>query len=310
MANEKHKSMQKAKACKCDEFYTRLIDIERELKHYSPQFADKTILCNCDDPGCSNFYKYFVDNFECLGLKKIICIGYSKAGNGKLYIYNGEGEKYPSLNHIIALNDDGDFRGKNSIRYLEEADIVVTNPPFSLFRDFINIVTEYNKKFLVIGNVNSITYKDVFRLIQDNKVWLGVNMGRGISGFIVPKEYELYGTETSIDEYGNRIVSTNGCLWLTNLDNNIRNTTLPLTKVYYGNELSYPKYDNYDAINVDRTNNIPSDYFGAMGVPITFLHKFNPNQFEIIKFRKGDDEKDLKINGKAPYFRILIKRKI
>ena len=167
----------------------------------------------------------------------------------------------------------------------------------------------YDKKFLIIGNINAITYKEIFKLIQDNKAWLGVNLGRGISGFIVPAHYELYGTETKINELGERIISPNNCLWLTNLDNFIRHEDILLTKNYIGYEQEYPKYDNYDGINVNRTKDIPQDYCGYMGVPITFLHKFNPHQFEIIKFRKGNDEKDLSINGKCPYFRIIIKNK-
>jgi hypothetical protein len=161
----------------------------------------------------------------------------------------------------------------------------------------------------VIGNINAITYKEIFKLIQDNKAWLGINLGRGISGFIVPDHYELYGTEAKIDPDGNRIISPNNCLWLTNLDVCIRHKEIKLTKIYKGNENSYPKFDNFDAINVDKTQDIPMDYHGYIGVPITFLHKFNPDQFEIVKFRKGDDDKDLSINGKCPYFRIIIRNK-
>jgi hypothetical protein len=162
---------------------------------------------------------------------------------------------------------------------------------------------------LIIGNINAITYKEIFQIIQENKAWLGINLGRGISGFIVPDHYELYGTETRIDNLNNRIISPNNCLWLTNLDNNKRHEYIQLTKTYIGNEDEYPTYDNYDGINVDKVKKIPNDYHGHMGVPITFLHKFNPEQFELIKFRKGDDNKDLSINGKCPYFRILIKNK-
>ena len=162
---------------------------------------------------------------------------------------------------------------------------------------------------MVISNINAITYKEVFPLIQSNKAWLGVCFGRGISGFIVPESYELYGTETKVDENGNRIISPNNCMWLTSLDNEKRHQPIELVKQYEGNEESYPFYDNYQGINVNKTQDIPMDYMGAMGVPITFLNKYDPEQFEIIKFRKGDDDKDLKINGKAPYFRILIKRK-
>jgi hypothetical protein len=162
---------------------------------------------------------------------------------------------------------------------------------------------------LIIGNVNAITYKEIFKLIKGNKAWLGINLGRGVSGFIVPEHYDLYGTEARIDSVGNRIVSPNNCLWLTNLDTSKRHEDITLTKRYFGNEIEYPHYDNYDGINVNKTKDIPSDYEGVMGVPITFLHKYNPEQFEIIKFRKGNDEKDLSINGKCPYFRILIRNK-
>ncbi|MDR0367805.1 MAG: adenine-specific methyltransferase EcoRI family protein, partial [Bacteroidales bacterium] len=204
---------------------------------------------------------------------------------------------------------DGDFRSKESIELLKQADIVVTNPPFSLFREYVAQLTKYDKKFLIIGNINAITYKEIFKLIKENKAWLGINLGRGISGFIVPEHYELYGTEVRIDSLGNRIVSPNNCLWLTNLDTSKRHEDIELTKQYFGNEIEYPKYDNYNGINVDKTQDIPIDYAGFMGVPITFLHKFNPDQFEIIKFRKGYDGKDLSVNGKCPYFRILIRNK-
>lgn len=182
----------------------------------------------------------------------------------------------------------------------------ILRPPFSLFREYISQLDRYRKKFLVIGNINAITYKEVFGLIRENKVWMGVNMGRGISGFIVPEDYELYGLETKIGDAGERIVSPNNCMWLTNLDNACRHEFIPLIKEYRGNEAAYPKFDNYDAINVGRTRDIPFDYKGVMGVPITFLHKFNPDQFKIVKFRKGNDEKDLTVGGKPTYFRILI----
>ena len=204
---------------------------------------------------------------------------------------------------------DGDFRSEECVKLLMESDIVVTNPPFSLFREFVSQIVRYGKQFLVIGNVNAITYKEIFDLIQRDKAWLGINLGRGISGFIVPDHYELYGTETSVNEYGQKVVATNGCLWLTNLDLEQRFKDIELTKVYAGNEEKYPKYDNCDGINVNRTQDIPKDYNGLMGVPITFLHKYNPEQFEIIKFRKGDDGKDLRVNGKCPYFRVLVRNK-
>lgn len=192
---------------------------------------------------------------------------------------------------------------------MKQADIIVTNPPFSLFREHISQIIRYKKNFLVIGNINAITYQEIFHLIQSNKIWLGVHLGRGISGFKVPDHYEMYGSETHIASNGDRIIAPNNCLWLTNLDIQPRHNFLKLTKVYRGNEDLYPKFDNFDGINVNRTQDIPMDYEGAIGVPITFLHKYNPAQFEIIQFRKGNDGKDLSINGKCPYFRILIKNK-
>jgi hypothetical protein len=258
-----------------------------------------------------------------LGLKKLITTCYKNQETDLFFEaaiekavfleYNGvlNGNKIPDADEIgiRPLIGDGDFRSRESIELLKESDVVVTNPPFSLFREYIDQLVKYEKKFLIIGNINAITYKEIFKLIKENKAWLGVNMGRGISGFIVPNDYELFGTEVSIDEDGNRIVATNNCLWLTNLETFRRHEDIMLTKKYYGNEIDYPKFDNYDAINVNKTQDIPMDYSGVMGVPITFLHKYNPDQFELIKFRKGYDEKDLSINGKCPYFRILIKNK-
>lgn len=313
--------LRKAKKSKSDEFYTQLSDIEKELQYYTEHFKNKTVYCNCDDPQTSNFFKYFVLNFERLGLKKLIASCYKEQvidlfstasnSNGCFIEYTGtEYEKASKkFNNVSYFQGDGDFRSRESIHLLKQADIVVTNPPFSLFREYVAQLIRYDKKFLIIGNINAITYKEIFKLIKENKVWLGINLGRGISGFIVPDHYELYGTEARIDESGNRIVSPNNCLWLTNLETAQRHKNMVLTKKYTGNENDYPKYDNYNGINVDRTQDIPVDYTGFMGVPITFLHKFNPDQFEIIKFRKGDDGKDLSINGKCPYFRILIKNK-
>lgn len=310
-----------AKKSKSDEFYTQLSDIESELKNYKNHFRDKVVYCNCDDPRVSNFFNYFALNFKELGLKKLITACYRDSGRdlfnnkedekGFYFEYTGsEFEKSkPSSSDLIYFNGDGDFRSRESIELLKTSDIVVTNPPFSLFREYVAQLVKYDKRFLIIGNVNAITYKEIFSLIKENKAWLGINLGRGISGFIVPEHYELYGTEARVDNSGNRIISPNNCLWLTNLDTLKRHEGIILTKKYFGNESEYPKYDNFDGINVNRTQDIPADYSGYMGVPITFLHKFNPDQFEIVKFRKGNDEKDLSINGKCPYFRIIIKSK-
>jgi hypothetical protein len=230
---------------------------------------------------------------------------------GTVFCYSGESSEAElfEAKDIPHLQGDGDFRGPEAVALLQEADIVVTNPPFSLFRDFISLMVQFEKKFLIIGNVNAITYKEVFGLIQAEKLWLGIHLGRGISGFIVPAHYELYGTETKVNDDGDRIVSPNNCLWLTNLDHKMRHAELRLTKLYLGNESAYPTYDNFDGINVDKTKDIPLDYSGYMGVPITFLHKHNPEQFEIIRFRKGDDGKDLSIDGRCPYFRIIIRKR-
>lgn len=315
-----------AKTSKKDEFYTQLSDIERELKHYKNHFKGKVVLCNCDDPRVSNFFHFFSYNFEKFGLKKLIATCYknqemdlfseNKSEKAIYLEYTGDknGNNVPDTKEIgiKKLKGDGDFRSKECIELLKQADIVVTNPPFSLFREYVAQLIEYDKKFLVIGNINAISYKEIFKIIKENKAWLGVNMGRGISGFIVPKHYELYGSEARIDEDGNRIVATNNCLWLTNLDTAKRHEDIILYKKYTPEE--FPHYDNYDAINVDKTKDIPMDYKGTMGVPITFLDKFNPDQFEIIgqmattkidEFNFGYPY----VNGSKIYARILIKNK-
>jgi len=331
-----NKNLLRAKTAKKDEFYTQLADIERELEHYKKHFKDKIVFCNCDDPRISNFFNYFVTNFKEIGLKKLITACYRKQENnlfnteenekGFYFEYTGKEveNNNPNSINIIPFKGDGDFRSAESIELLKQADIVVTNPPFSLFREYVAQLVEYDKKFIIIGNINAITYKEIFKLIKDNKAWLGCNMGRGISGFIVPNHYELYGSEARIDKDGNRIVATNNCLWLTNINHDKRNSELILYKKYYDNKnskIEFPKYDNYDAINIDKTKDIPLDYEGAMGVPITFLDKFNPNQFEILwtTDRGGDGMlEDIKlkhtrygtpiVNGKAIYARILIRK--
>jgi len=292
-----------AKKSKNDEFYTQLCDIENELQHYKIHFKDKVVYCNCDDWEVSNFVKYFKDNFKSLGIKKLTSTCYIENGQGKFFEYNGNNTK------TELLKSDGDFRTDECTKLLTKSDIIVTNPPFSLFREYIQQLILNGKMFLSIGNVNAITYKEIFKLIKENKAWLGVNLGRGVSGFIVPEHYELFGTEARVDDNGNRIVSPNNCLWLTNLNNFKRKEYLKLSNSYIGSEDTYPRYDNYDAININKTKDIPFDYQGYMGVPITFLHKYNPEQFEIVKFRKGHDEQDLSINGKCPYFRILIRNR-
>lgn len=307
--------LQKAKKSKSDEFYTQLCDIERELQYYPDCFRDKVVYCNCDDPQVSNFFRYFKDNFHKLGLRKLITSCYKEQFNDLFQVQANERAYYSEYDgtdkpmKIVPFVGDGDFRSAECVKLLQQSDIVVTNPPFSLFREFVLQIIRYNKQFLVIGNVNAITYKEIFNLIQKGKAWLGANLGRGISGFIVPDYYQQYGTEISVNAEGQTIIATNSCLWLTNLELNQRHKDISLTKEYIGNEDKYPTYDNCNGINVNKTQDIPKDYNGLMGVPITFLHKYNPGQFEIVRFRKGDDGKDLCINGKCPYFRILIRNK-
>ena len=252
------------------------------MQYYKEHFYSKIVYCNCDDPQTSNFFKYFFSNFKELGLKKLIAACYKEQvidlfntetnSNGFFYEYTGNKEEKPNASNVIYFRGDGDFRSQESINLLKQSDIVVTNPPFSLFREYVAQLIKYDKKFLIIGNINAITYKEIFKLIKDNKAWLGINLGRGISGFIVPEHYELYGTETRIDNSGNRIISPNNCLWLTNLETFQRNEDIILTKKYIGHEKEYPKYDNCNGINVNKTQDIPMDYAGLMGAEIATEH--------------------------------------
>ncbi|MCY4128049.1 MAG: adenine-specific methyltransferase EcoRI family protein [Gammaproteobacteria bacterium] len=315
-----NKDLHQAKKGKNDEFYTQLADIENELEHYEQHFKGKVVYCNCDDPRQSNFFHYFSHNFERLGLKKLVSSCYKNQSPDLFSRHDSEqavwleytGDK--NLNRlpdreeieVKKLKSDGDFRSDECIELLKQADIVATNPPFSLFREYVVQLMEYEKKFLIIGNMNAITYKEIFPLIKDNKMWLGHGFNAGNAYFALPdgadKEYAsgVYDKTTGLVKFRN--VS-----WFTNLDHKKRHEELILYKRYSPEE--YPTYDNYDAINVDKTAEIPMDWDGAMGVPISFLDKYNPEQFEIIKFRKGNDERDLSVNGKCPYFRIVIKNK-
>ena len=294
------KSFREAKVAKKDEFYTQLVDIENELKHYKEHFKGKTVLCNCDDPRISNFFHYFSFNFERLGLKKLITTCY-KNQNRDLFSQNDSEraiwlEYYGDQNDnrvpdpdeigIHYLNGDGDFRSAECIELLKEADIVVTNPPFSLFREFLEILVKYDKKFLIIGNINAVSYKESFRLIKNNKMWLGASIHSGDREFGVPKDYPLNAAGCRQDEKGNKYIRVKGVRWFTNMDYKERHEDLILYKRYTPEE--YPTYDNYDAINVDKTSEIPMDYDGVMGVPITFLDKYNPEQFDIITLGIGE----------------------
>ncbi len=287
-----NRSLVGAKLAKEDEFYTQLSDIERELKHYKKHFKGKTVYLNCDDPRVSNFFHYFSYNFEKLGLKKLIAACYKNqemdlfsqndSEEAICLVYEGDedGNMVPDPDEIgiKPLKGDGDFRSAESIELLKEADIVVTNPPFSLFREYVAQLMEYRKKFLIVGNQNAISYKEVFALIKANKVWLGVNNGNMC--FKVPDYYEPRTTRFWVDEHGQKWRSLGNAGWFTNLDFAKRHEDLILYRTY-DPEL-YPDYDNYDAIEVAKVVDIPMDFDGVMGVPLTFLDKYNPDQFEIL----------------------------
>jgi len=281
MAN---KNLKKAKAGKKDEFYTQLPDIERELGHYKNHLKGKTIFCNCDDPMESNFYFYFAENFEFLGIKKLISTHFeTEKPSYKLeikYDINNDGKKNKLDTIKTPLKQNGDFRSPECIEILKEADIVITNPPFSLFREYVAQLIEYDKKFVILGNCNALTYKEIFKLIKEDKIWLGKSIHSGDVEFRVPDDYEIRSKSLRIDMNGNKYIRVPSIRWFTNLDYKERHEDLILYKIY--NEEEYPKYDNYDAINIDKTKEIPMDYKGAMGVPITFMDKYNPDQFEII----------------------------
>lgn len=320
MAGSDNRMLQAAARAKKDEFYTQLCDIENELQHYREHFRGKTVLCNCDDPRISNFFHYFSHNFEALGLKRLITTCYKNqdrdffshndSEQAIMLVYEGDknGNRTPDPEEIgiVPLKGDGDFRSVECIALLREADIVVTNPPFSLFREYVAQLMAYNKKFIIMGNQNAITYKEIFPLIKEDRMWLGVSMDGRNHYFGVPDDYPLT-EKTGIIVDGQKFAFVKSVVWFTNLENNKRQTPLILHRKF--DPVAFPKYDNYDAINVDKVADIPVDYEGVMGVPITFLHKYCPEQFDIVKFRKGDDDKDLSINGKCPYFRILIRHR-
>lgn len=285
MAN---KDLNKAKAAKKDEFYTRLEDIELELKHYRHHFKGKAVLCNCDDPRCSNFFRYFTLNFEVLGLKKVIATCYKNQDvdlfsqhtceKAVYQIYEGDKNHNRKVDdeeiEVKYLEGDGDFRSKECVALLEEADVVVTNPPFSLFREYVALLVQHNKQFLIIGNKNAIKYKEIFPLFITNKIWTGC---RGFAGGMwFRSDYE---GKTERFVKGKRFINVPS-IWFTNLEHDKRHEELPLFKKYTPQE--YPTYINFNAIEVSKVGDIPCDYDGLMGVPITFMDKYNPDQFEII----------------------------
>ena len=341
----------KASKAKKDEFYTQLIDIEKELKHYKEQFRDKVVYCNCDDPFESNFFKYFAANFNALGLKKLIATSYkpSPIANTQLDLFgnikelstpkgrpkitankfiinevndiDGDGAfdlrdiaeqlKANKNNEWTPLEGEGDFRSAESIELLKQADIVVTNPPFSLFREYVAQLVEHKKKFIILGDQNAITYKDFFKLIKDNKLWLGYDNG-GTKWFQVPMDYDIPTESRKKIENGVQYFSMGRIVWFTNLETTKRHQELTLYKKYTPEE--YPKYDNYKAINIDKVSDIPMGYSGMMGVPITFLDKYNPKQFEIIGIDRYVEDnpnygRRFTINEKEIYARVVIKNK-
>ena len=367
MAN---KNLTKAKAAKNDEFYTQYQDIQKEVEaylEYDPDtFREKTVYCNCDDPYESNFFRYFVLNFDRLGLKRLITTSYkpSPIANTQLSLFgddkalppqkgrpkvtanrfiinevgdfNQDGEfnlediaeqlKANKNNEWAPLKEDGDFRSEECIELLKQSDIVVTNPPFSLFREYVKQLVDYNKRFLIIGNMNAIIYKEIFPLIKNNKMWLGVTMDGRNKWFQVPDYYPIReDVANSKIENGKKFLFVKGCLWFTNLDHGRRHQSLPLmtladnlkfNKKVQKNPNTYKKYDNYDAIEVPYIDAIPSDYDGVMGVPVSFMYKYNPNQFEILGSNRGVNQDPNKIygrgsclNGKEVFKRIFIKHK-
>lgn len=330
MANE-NSGLQSAKRNKKDEFYTQIADIERELRHYRHQFKDKVVYCNCDDPYISAFFEYFTKNFEFLGLKKLITTCYKSQRMDlfsqndaeeaiKLEYTGGAPNSLPTPNDIgvTALKGDGDFRSQECIDILKSADIVVTNPPFSLFTEYVAQLASYDRNFIIIGNQNAITYKGIFPLIKSNRMWLGFGFKRNMAHFIAP-HYE----DTASDaDHKEGMIRVSGVVWYTNLDHNKRHEEIILVQRYHANESSYPYYDNYDAIEVSKTQHIPMDYTGTMGVPITFLTKYNPDQFEIIGATESEGKgsscglwksdsgvAQATISGKKVYKRLFIRNR-
>lgn len=316
-----------AQRARQDEFYTQLSDIENELKHYRSYFKGKTIYCNCDDPRVSNFFHYFSYKFEDLGLKRLITTCYQNRerdmfsrhdSNTAIWLeYKGDlnGNKVPDPEEIgvYPLQGDGDFRSNECIEMLKQADIVVTNPPFSLFREYVAQLIEYDKKFIIIGSLNAVTYKEIFPLIRDNQVWFGPSISSGDREFGVPDHYPLNAAQYRVDESGNKFIRVKGVRWFTNLDIRKRHEDLILHKRYSPDE--FPSYDNFDAIEVGRVADIPADYAGQMGVPISFLDKYNPDQFGIIGLceplmkEKTGRVSRFYLNGEKKYGRIVISNK-
>lgn len=292
--SRRNRDFNDARRAKRDEFYTQLPDIEKELKHYYHHFEGKVVYLNCDDPRVSNFFRYFSDNFERLGLKRLIATSY-RSSSADSYSTNDsdrgvwleltsssdrKGSVHEGSVRVQPLEGDGDFRSEASIELLRQSDIVVTNPPFSLFREYVAQLIEHQKQFLILGNMNALTYKEIFPLFQSNQVWYGPSIRSGDREFAVPDDYPVRAAGFRIDERGQKYIRVKGVRWFTNLDYPERHTKLELRRAY--DPAYYPKYANFDAIEVGRTADIPKDYAGLMGVPISFMDKYSPEQFEIV----------------------------
>ena len=344
-----NRNLNTASKAKKDEFYTQLSDVEKEMRYYRDYFNGKVVLCNCDDAYESSFFKYFAMNFNTLGLKKLITTCYASSpfiytqlslfddppkevipeepkkpykviitevtdenGDGRIDLSDVEFLLRNKKNVLTFLDEDGDFRSQECIDLLQQCDVVVTNPPFSLFREYVSQLMEYHKDFIIIGNQNAITYKEIFPLFMENKIWYGASIHSHGRDFRVPDNYPLHAYEFRTDETGAKFINVKGVRWFTNVDYKERHEKLTLYKKYTPED--YPKYDTFDAIEVGKTGDIPCDYFGIMGVPISFIDKYNPDQFEIVgEFNHGKDgDFDLSlpsVKGKVHFKRIAIRRK-
>ena len=330
MSRNDNSSLGSAKRRQNNEWYTRLADIELEVRHYWPHFKEMTVLCNCDDPRVSNFFHYFSYKFEDLGLKRLITTCYknqeldlfsqnsSERAIWLEYLGDKNGNRIPDPEEIgiRCFNGDGDFRSAECIALLKQSDIVVTNPPFSLFREYVAQLVKYGKRFLILGNKNAITYKEIFPLIMANKLWVGVTPMSREMYFDVPRafidEAVAQGKDRTVVKIDGKWMARSQSIWFTNLDHGKRHEEMILWKKYVPEE--YPRYDNYDAIEVSQTSNIPCDYNGVMGVPITFLDKYNPEQFEIVGLDRYVSDNPhyghrFTIHGKETFARVLIRRR-
>lgn len=351
----KNTTLTKAFIGRKDEFYTRFEDIAEEMKHYPESFTGKKILCNCDDPFESAFFRYFALNFNELGIERLTSTCYSgSAIMGQEYPISGGSGAYKAIinempdvplirpdnsldlesvfaipgNNLSPLKGDGDFRSEECVSLLQQADIVATNPPFSLFRDYIALLQEHDVKFIVLGNMNASTYKEIFPLIRENVVWYGESIRSGDRKFYVPESYPLNAAGCGVDSNGRRYIKVKGVRWFTNIENSRRHETLELNNLYSSED--YKRYENYNAIDVGRTCQIPSDFTGFMGVPITFLDKYSPDQFEILMLANGNARTNVSketleavgyrkhpedrggvgiVDGKRSYARIIIRKK-